>query len=83
MRSESVATEPLSTKAEPLMTHLRARVREEGGFYAKSRFVAEEVGLSAKEVGAYMRRLQECEEGPAVEAWACTNGTTWYVSPGE
>ncbi|WP_159902547.1 DUF7123 family protein [Salinirussus salinus] len=73
----------LPAKAQPLVGYLRSRVREEGAFYVKSRFVAEDLDLSAKEVGAFMRRLQECEEGPAVEAWAYTNGTTWYVSARE
>lgn len=87
MSPETAASEPapevgsLPAKAQPLVAYLRSRVREEGAFYAKSRFVAEELELSAKEVGAFMRRLQECEEGPSVEAWAYTNGTTWYVSP--
>jgi len=73
----------LPAKAMPLVRYLHARVREEGAFYEKSRFVAEDLDLSAKEVGAFMRRLGECGEGPEVEAWAYTNGTTWYVSPGE
>jgi hypothetical protein len=69
----------LPAKARPLLAHLRERVREEGSFYVKSRFVAEELSLSAKEIGSYMKRLSECEAGPTVEAWSYTNGTTWYV----
>ncbi len=73
----------LPPKAGPLVAYLRARVREEGAFYVKSRFIAEDLALSAKEVGAFMRQLQNQEAGPAVEAWAYTNGTTWYVSGGD
>lgn len=73
----------LPSKARPLVAYLRARVREEGAFYVKSRFVAEDLDLSAKEVGAFMRKLQNRSGGPRVEAWAYTNGTTWYVSAGE
>jgi hypothetical protein len=67
-------------KARPLVAYLRARVREEGDFYVKSRFIAEDLSLSAKEIGSYMKRLSERETGPTVEAWSYTNGTTWRVS---
>jgi hypothetical protein len=30
-------------KARPLVAYLRARVREEGDFYVKSRFIAEDL----------------------------------------
>jgi hypothetical protein len=73
----------LPPKAGPLVAYLRARVREEGACYLKSRFIAEDLDLSAKEVGAFMRQLQNREAEPAVEAWAYTNGTTWYVSAEE
>lgn len=80
MSAETPRAAELPAKAEPLVAYLRSRVREEGAFYVKSRFVAEEVALSAKEIGAYMRRLQDSNAGPSVEAWAYTNGTTWYVA---
>ncbi len=73
----------LPAKAGPLVTYLSARVREEGAFYVKSRFIAADLDLSAKEVGAFMRQLRSRDGGPGVEAWAYTNGTTWYVSRGE
>lgn len=72
-------TSPLPSKARPLVAHLRERVREEGTVYVKSRFVAEEIELSAKEIGGYMRRLEGATE-LVVEQWAYTNGTTWRVS---
>jgi hypothetical protein len=81
-RSAARGAAKLPPKARPLVAYLRTRVREEGAFYVKSRFVAEGLDLSAKEVGAFMRQLQNREAGPAVEAWAYTNGTTWYVSGG-
>ena len=83
MSPETAHMEGLPAKARPLVAYLRARVRAEGAFYVKSRFVAEDLGLSAKEVGAFMRQLQDRDVGPAVDAWAYTNGTTWYVSTGE
>jgi hypothetical protein len=72
--------EDLPPKARPLVDYLRARVREENGIYVKSRVIAEDVDLSSKEIGSYMKRLAETDAGPTVEAWSYTNGTTWYVS---
>jgi hypothetical protein len=89
MSPETASSDPapevrrLPAKAQPLVAYLRSRVREEGAFYVKSRFVAQDLDLSAKEVGAFMHRLQGCEAGPSVDAWAYTNGTTWYVSARE
>jgi hypothetical protein len=70
----------LPAKARPLVEYLRERVREEGNVYVKSRFVAEEIELSSKEIGSYMRRLREESTELRVEAWAYTNGTTWRVA---
>ena len=72
--------EDLPAKARPLVEYLRARVREEADLYVKSRFIAEDINLSSKEIGSYMKRLTETDAGPTVEAWSYTNGTTWYVS---
>ena len=83
MSPETTHADNLPAKARPLVAYLRSRVREEGAIYVKSRFVAEDLALSAKEVGAFMRQLRDREVGPTVEAWAYTNGTTWYVSAGE
>jgi len=70
----------LPAKARPLVEYLRERVREEGELYVKSRFIAEDLDLSSKEIGSYMKRLAETEVGPTVQAWSYTNGTTWRVS---
>jgi hypothetical protein len=74
-------TETLPSKAAPLVAYLRERVREEGTLYVKSRFIAEDIGLSSKEIGSYMQRIQDAATDLDVEAWAYTNGTTWRVSP--
>ena len=80
MATESPSAAELPAKAEPLVAYLRSRVREEGAFYVKSRFVAEEVGLSAKEVGANMRALLDGDVGITVEKWGYSSGTTWKVT---
>lgn len=66
-------------KRERIERYLRRRYDEEGPFYFKSRHVADEVGLSAKEIGALVLELSESASGPAVEKWGYTNGTTWHV----
>lgn len=69
----------LPQKAQLLASHLHERVREEGELYVKSRYVAENVNLSSKEVGSYMSHVGERTD-LTVEQWAYTNGTTWRVA---
>jgi hypothetical protein len=81
MSSKTASTpETLPPKAHPLVSYLRKRVRDEGAIYVKSRFVAEDIDLSSKEIGSYMRKLAEGPTELDVEPWAYTNGTTWYVT---
>lgn len=75
-------SETLPPKAHPLVGYLRRRVRDEGAIYVKSRFVADEIDLSSKEIGSYMRKLADGPTELDVEPWAYTNGTTWYVTEG-
>lgn len=79
-KSATHESDRLPKKAWPLVAHLRERVSAEGTIYVKSRFVAEEVDLSSKEIGACMRKLRDGPTELRVEAWAYTNGTTWRVS---
>jgi hypothetical protein len=82
--AESDATddeeETVPDRAKPLAAYLDRRLREEGAFYDKSRFIAEEVDLSPKEIGAYLSRLQEAAPDLDIEKWGYTNGTTWRIS---
>jgi hypothetical protein len=84
MCANTAPTEPsaLPAKARPLVEYLRQRVREEGDIYVKSRFVAEDIDLSSKQIGSYMRKLQDARIDLTIEAWAYTNGTTWHVTSG-
>lgn len=76
------ATEPLTeaSKRDRLEAYLRARVGD-GEFYFKSRYVADEVGLSPKEIGAIMVELAEDAEEIDISRWSYTNATTWRVRP--
>ncbi|WP_302082144.1 DUF7123 family protein [Salinibaculum rarum] len=70
----------LPEKASPLVEYLRGRVRTDGAIYIKSRVIAEEIPLSSKEIGSFMKRLEGDRTELSVEAWSYTNGTTWRVS---
>ncbi|MFC7155620.1 hypothetical protein ACFQPA_09125 [Halomarina halobia] len=47
--------------------------------YFKSRLIGDELGMSAKEVGANMRAVRQCS-GLSIEKWGYSSGTTWKVS---
>ncbi|MFT4946490.1 MAG: hypothetical protein ACI8TL_000726 [Natronomonas sp.] len=76
--SESTSRADLPPKGQQLLRYLESEVDDE--CYLKSRFVAREIDLSAKEIGAMMSRLQDEPVGLTVEKWSYTNGTTWRVT---
>ncbi|MFC6904796.1 DUF7123 family protein [Halalkalicoccus tibetensis] len=57
-------------------------LRENAGTrtYFKSRLIAEDLGLTAKEVGTNMSALCSGEFGVDVEKWGYSSSTTWMVS---
>lgn len=70
----------LPPKAQTLLSYLDSEI--DGETYLKSRFVAREIDLSAKEIGAMMARLQDESVGLTIEKWGYTNGTTWRIRRG-
>ena len=48
--------------------------------YFNSRLIAEDLGLSAKEVGANMRAIRGEDLDVTVEKWGYSSGTTWMVT---
>jgi len=70
----------LPSKAQQLLVYLSERVEQEGTCYLKSRYIAEEIELSAKEVGAYLPRVDTASDSVTVEKWGYTNGTTWRIT---
>jgi hypothetical protein len=73
----SEVPEPQS-KDERLKQFLR-RKAEDGEMYFKSKFIADEVGLSAKEIGALMVKLKDSATDLEIEKWSYTSATTWRV----
>ena len=53
----------------------------DGEMYFKSKFIADEVGLSPKEIGALMVKLRESMTDLEIEKWSYTSATTWRVAP--
>jgi len=69
-------------KAERLRQYLRERAAD-GDRYFKSKFIAEDVELSPKEIGALIVRLQESATDLSIEPWSYTGATTWRIEPSE
>jgi len=80
------ATQQPSTDAEStdkesrLKSYLREKA-EDGELYFKSKFIADDVGMSPKEIGALMVKLSNSATDLDVEKWSYTSATTWRVQP--
>ncbi|PSQ36767.1 hypothetical protein BRD05_02110 [Halobacteriales archaeon QS_9_70_65] len=75
------ATTDASTESKEsrLRTYLRQRA-EDGEVYVKGKFIADDVGLSPKEIGALMVKLRDSAGDLEIEKWSYTSATTWRVS---
>lgn len=67
-------------KRDRLERYLRGRAAE-GEFYFKSKYIADEVGLSTKEIGALLPDLRRSATAFDLEEWGYANATTWRVVP--
>ncbi|WP_424017626.1 DUF7123 family protein [Halorientalis pallida] len=80
----SATTQPSTTddetasKEERLKAFL-AQKAEDGELYFKSKFIADEVGLSPKEIGALMVKLKDSASELEIEKWSYTSATTWRI----
>ena len=72
------AESDLTTKQRRILAYFREQLDSQT--YFKSRLIAEDLGMSAKEVGANMTPLVEGEVGISVEKWGYSSGTTWMVT---
>ncbi|MFB6107138.1 MAG: hypothetical protein ABEJ70_09220 [Halobacteriaceae archaeon] len=78
------ATQPSQTNrtAGEKESRLREYLREkaaDGEMYFKSKFIADDVGLSSKEIGALMVKLRDSASELEIEKWSYTGATTWRV----
>ena len=74
---ESAANE--LSKEDRLKQYLQEKAQD-GEMYFKSKFIADEVGLSPKEIGALMVKLTDSATELTIEKWSYTSATTWRVS---
>jgi hypothetical protein len=77
------STEPAAkelSKEDRLKQYLQEKAQD-GEMYFKSKFIADEVGLSPKEIGALMVKLRESATELTIEKWSYTSATTWRVEP--
>lgn len=73
------STDSGTTKETRLRNYLRDKAAD-GEVYFKSKFIADDVGLSPKEIGALMVKLRESATELEIEKWSYTSATTWRVS---
>lgn len=70
------------TQSERLIEYLERRASD-GELYVKSKFLAEDLDLSASQIGVLLGRLQDSAETLDIEQWSYTNATTWRIAPAE
>ncbi|ELZ41753.1 hypothetical protein C471_05831 [Halorubrum saccharovorum DSM 1137] len=73
------STESTASKADRLAAFLREEAAD-GETYIKAKFIADDVGLSPKEIGALIVQLQDSVQDLDIEKWSYTGATTWRVS---
>lgn len=66
------------SKEDRLKTFLQEKAAD-GEIYFKSKFIADEVDLSPKEIGALMVKLKDSAADLHVEKWSYTSATTWRI----
>jgi hypothetical protein len=78
----SATTQPSQEPSkEARLEQFLSRKAADGEMYFKSKFIADEVGLSPKEIGALMVKLEESASDIEIEKWSYTSATTWRVEP--
>ncbi|KAB7514562.1 hypothetical protein DM867_05410 [Halosegnis rubeus] len=81
MSATTPATESDAESKESRLKNYLAQKAEDGELYFKSKFIADEVGLSSKEIGALMVKLRDTATEIDVEKWSYTSATTWRITP--
>lgn len=73
---------PAEEKHERLERYLR-RQAADGEYYFKSRFIADELDMSPKELGSALTCLRGSTDALHIEEWAYAGATTWRVVAGD
>ena len=77
----SQTAQPSADTKEERLKRFLAQKASDGEIYFKSKFIADEVGLSPKEIGALMVKLRDSVSDLEIEKWSYTSATTWRVAP--
>jgi predicted ArsR family transcriptional regulator len=64
-----------------ILAYLRESVSR-GERYFRSKNIADQLGLSSKQVGVRLPELAEKTEEVDIEKWGRAKSTTWKVTPG-
>lgn len=70
----------LNDKQSQIVEYLEEKARD-GKVYFKSKFISDELDMSAKEIGTNMLHLSESCEDLDIEKWSYASATTWRVEP--
>jgi hypothetical protein len=78
--TSNATTEPvaLSEKQREILDYLESNASDQT--YFKSRLIADELDLSAKEVGTNMTAITESATDLDIEKWGYSSSTTWMVT---
>jgi len=79
--SATVSPSTDSRSKEDRLKEYLVEKAQDGEMYFKSKFIADEVGLSPKEIGALMVKLRDSASELEVEKWSYTSATTWRIEP--
>jgi hypothetical protein len=74
----SGATVRLTDKQRRILRYLREE--SQTNTYFKSRLIGDDLGMTAKEVGANMTAIVDGEFDVNVEKWGYSSSTTWRVT---
>lgn len=76
--SAATSAPGLSEKQRCILEYLREHADEQT--YFKSRLIADDLSMSAKEVGTNMTAITDGQFDIEVEKWGYSSGTTWMVT---
>ncbi|MCQ2376783.1 MAG: hypothetical protein MJ006_02125 [Methanocorpusculum sp.] len=62
-----------------ILGYLKAGIAKGGRFF-KAKYIAEDLGLTSKEVGTNLAILSEMCEELEISRWSYSNSTTWRVT---
>lgn len=72
------STGDFNEKQHRILRYLEREV-DSGKEFFKSKFMSDELEMSAKEIGSNMLRLAETAEQLSIEKWSYASATTWRV----